>query len=59
MLMVSHPDPKKSTHGNHRIPLSGFQFFETQSKACKAFDILTRLKKTTHYPPIKLTKFRK
>ena len=44
---MSRPDPKRSTRGNRGVPLSGFQFFETQSKARKAFDILARLKNGT------------
>ena len=38
------PRPKRSTRGNRRVPLNGSQFFETQTKARKAFDILAHLK---------------
>ena len=46
-IILSRPDPKRQTSGNRRVPLSGFQFPETQSKARKAYDILTRLKNDT------------
>ena len=41
---LSRPDPKGSTRDNRRVPLNGSQFPETQTKARKASDILTRLK---------------
>ena len=36
---MSHPDPKRSTRGNRRVPLSGTQFPELHSRARKANDI--------------------
>ena len=42
---VSRPDPKRSTRGNRRVPLSGSQFPGIQPKAGKASDILACLKK--------------
>ena len=44
--IVSRPDLERSTRGNRRVPLNGFQFPETQTRARKAFDILTLFKYT-------------
>ena len=41
---LSCPNPEWSTRGNCHVPLSGFQFFETQSKTRKASGNLARLK---------------
>ena len=47
LIKLSHPDPKRSTRGNCRVPLNESQFFETHPEVCKTFGILVRLKNGT------------
>ena len=44
------PRPERSTRGNRRVPLSGFQFLEIQQKARKASGILSCLKNENPTP---------